>query len=143
MKHVWRIVNIALVALALWGGYNSTSPERLRHTDPDAILCLILLVIVPLFTLFSVYYSIQHAKCETLRRPSWDRNAINWWYDPLQSLFIFTCIMSAMAVGSVFRLPAVGWAGLWTFAMFCCIAVGLTIGQFIAYRIFRKYIAEA
>lgn len=143
MKHIWRILNIGLVVLGLWGGYGSMSSERLRHTNPDAILCLIILVIMPLFTLGSVYYAIHSAGCDMLRRPSWDRHAINWWYDPLQSLFVTTCIMSAMVVGSAFRLPTIGSIGFWTFAMYCSIVVGLAVGQFIIYRVYRERITEA
>jgi hypothetical protein len=143
MKHIWRISNIVFVVLGLWGGYASMSPQRLRQTNPDGILCLILLVIMPLFALGCVYYSIRSGKCKTLRRPSWDRYAINWWDDPLQSLLVTTCVMSAMAIGSAFRLPASGAVGFWTFAVFCCFAVGLTIGQFLVYRIFRGRITDA
>jgi tellurite resistance protein TehA-like permease len=143
MKHIWRSSNIVLVILGLWGGFASMSPQRLRETNPDGILCLILLVIMPLFALGSVYYSICSGKCETLYRPSWDRHAINWWYDPLQSLFVSTCVMAAMAVGSTFRLPESGAVGFWTFAVFCCFAVGLATGQIIVYRVFRGRITDA
>jgi FtsH-binding integral membrane protein len=143
MKHVWRILNIGLVVLGLGAGYGSMSSERLRQTNPDVILCLILLVIMPLFALGSVYYSIHSAGCETFCRPSWDRHSFNWWYDPLQSLFVTTCFMLAMSVGSAFRLPVVGSTGLWTFAMYCSIVVGLAVGQFLVYRIYRERITEA
>lgn len=143
MKHLWRILNIGLVALALFGGYISMSPERLRKTNPDAILCLILLVLMPLFALGSVYYSIRRSGCGKLRRPSWDRHAINWWHDPLQSLFVSNCLTTALAVGSAFHLPASGSFGFWTFAMYSCLAVGLAVGQLIVYKIYRGHIIEA
>jgi len=143
VRHIWRTSNVALVVLGLWEGYASMSPQQLRQTNPDWILCLIVLVVMPLFSIGSVYYSVSRRKCETLRRPSWDRHAINWWYDPLQSLFVSTCIMSAMAVGSTFRLPGSGSIGFWTFALYCCLTVGLTVGQLIVYKIFHARIRDA
>jgi tellurite resistance protein TehA-like permease len=142
MKHIWRILNLGLVAVGLAGGYASMSPERLRHTNPDVIFCLAILVITPLFAVGTVYSSIRRTGCKTLRRPSWDRHAINWWYDPLQSIFITTCIASAMAIGSACRLPAFGSVGFWTVAMYCSLAVGLAGGQFIVHRIFRERITK-
>jgi hypothetical protein len=37
MKNIWYVVNIALVALALPGGYSSLSPEKLQNKNPGAI----------------------------------------------------------------------------------------------------------
>jgi hypothetical protein len=142
MKRLWLALNIGLVVLALWGGYGSMTPKLLRQTNTDAIPCLIILIIMPIFALRSVSFSIRRSKCETLRRPSWDRNAFNWWFDPLQSLFISTFIASAMAIGSAFRLPSFGSVGFWTLGIYCCCAVGLVIGQFIVYRIYRERITE-
>ena len=143
MKQIWGVINIALIILGLWGGYNSMSPEQLRQTNPDAILCFILLVAMPLFVICSVCYSIYGAKCETLRRPSWNRCAFNWWYDPLQSLFLTTCFMAAMAISSALRFPALGSIGFWTFAMYFCISGGLLMGQIVVYCIFRARIKKA
>ena len=43
MKNIWYIMNLALVGLALLGGYNSQEPQRLRNTNPDAIVCALIL----------------------------------------------------------------------------------------------------
>lgn len=43
-KQVWYIINFGLVALGLRSGYISLEPERLRHTNPDAIACVAILV---------------------------------------------------------------------------------------------------
>jgi hypothetical protein len=61
---------MALVALALGGGYSSLSAEKLRNTNLDAILCGVILVAVPLFATESVGYSIRRWKpaAEPLRR---------------------------------------------------------------------------
>ena len=136
----WRIFNIGSVILAIKGGYDSLAPERLKTTNPDGILCLIILVVISLFSIGSVFYSVKSCKCDYLRTPSWDRNAFNWWYDPLQSLFMMTWIMAAMAMGSMFRLPSYGSIGFWTFGVYFCWAVGTAIGQLVVYKIFRNRI---
>src|SRR5580704_1587217 len=103
MKNIWYAINIALVALALPGGYNSLSPEKLRNTNPDAILCGLILLGTPLFAMGSVSYSIRRWNHSRLARPSLSRNPLNWWHDPLQSLFISTCNMVSTAIGSALR----------------------------------------
>jgi hypothetical protein len=105
MKNIWYVVNIALVALALPGGYRSLSPEKLRHTNPDAIACCAILLLMPLFAIWSVQYSIQRWNHRRLARPSLSRNPLNWWHDPLQSLFISTCIAGSSAIGGAFGVP--------------------------------------
>jgi len=140
MKYVWFIVNTLLVTLALWDGYGSLAPEKLRRTNPDAVLCAILFVGVPLFALGAVGFSVKGCKCERLSRPSWGRNPFNWWFDPLQSLFITSCVMAAMAIGSAVRHPALGTVAFWTFGVYSCSAVGLFIGQILVYRIYRTNI---
>jgi hypothetical protein len=142
MKYFWIVLNSTLIALAFRGGYTSMTPDRLRHTNPEPVLCLIVLLIMPLFTVLSVMYSIQRWKTDPLFRPSWDRNPLNWWHDPLQSLFVFTCVMAAMAIGSAVQHPAFGSVGFWTFGVYCCFTIGLLIGQILVYRIYRERIAN-
>lgn len=139
---IWKIINIATVAFSLWGGYATLDPKRLAHTNPDFILCLIILGVIPLFSIGTVYYSVKECKCDSLRTPSWDRNPYNWWYDPLQALFMMRWIMSGMALGSMIRLPTYGSIGFSTFGVYFCTAVGATIGQFFVYRIFHSRITR-
>ena len=143
MKNFWYVINIALVALALPSGYNSLSAEKLRHTYPDAIVCGLILLITPLFAIGSVAYSIRRWNHNRLARPSLSRNPLNWWHDPLQSLFIYTCIMASMAIGSAVRHPTIGSVGFWTLAVYACFALGLLIGQVLVYRIYRENIISA
>ncbi|HUJ33132.1 MAG TPA: hypothetical protein VLY23_17760 [Candidatus Acidoferrum sp.] len=148
MRYVWRIVNTGLVTIGLWDGYRTTASETLRRTNPDPILCGILLIIIPLFALGTVYYSKYRwdqenkilARPFTLRKPSWSRNPINWWGDPLQSLFISMCYMGAMAIGASLRHPEISSVGFWTFGVYFCFAIGLLVGQLLAYRVFRERI---
>ena len=143
MRYFWIILNLTLVALAIWGGYNSMTPDRLRQTNPDPVACLIILLATPLFAVWIVKYSIRRWKSDPLSRPSLDRNPLRWWTDPLQSLFVSTCIMTAMAIGSAVRHPAFGSVGFWTLGVYCCFAIGLLTGQILVYRIYRQRIASS
>ena len=96
-----------------------------------------------LFALGTVFYSIQSKKCETFQRPTWTRNPINWWYDPLQSLFISNFISAGMAIGSALRLSKGTETGFWLFISYCCMAIGLLIGQLLVYRVFRARIVKS
>jgi hypothetical protein len=142
------MLNIGLVLLSLRGGYMMMAPERLHRDNPDGVLCLILLVIMPLFVLGAVAYSIYRWKCNVLLCPSWDRFPLNWWGDPLQSLFISTWNTAAITLGAIARLPIDKSAdyrtiAFWMVASFGSITIGLLIGQFFAYRIFRNRIVAA
>ena len=143
MKNIWYVINVALVALALLGGYESLAPEKLRHTNPDAIACGLILLIMPLFAIGSVSYSIRRWNHSSLARPSFSRNPLNWWHDPLQSLFISTCIMVSTAIGSALRHPAIGSVGFWTLGVYACFALGLLVGQILVYRIYHENIIAA
>jgi hypothetical protein len=142
MKYFWTMLNWILVALSFWGGYKSMTPERLRHTNPDALLCLIILIITPVFAFGIVEYSIRRWKVDQLAWPTWTRNPFNWWGDPLQSLFISTCLMGAMAIGSATQHPTFESVGFWTLGMYSCSAIGLLVGQILVYRIHRRRIAS-
>jgi hypothetical protein len=140
MKNIWPIINVALVALAFPEGYNSLSPEKLRNINPDAIFCGVILLVTPLFALLSVGYSIRRWNHSRLARPSLSRNPLNWWHDPLQSLFISTCVAVSMAIGSALRHPTIGSVGFWMLAAYTCFALGLFAGQVLVYRIYRENI---
>jgi len=139
-RQVWYAANILLVLVSPWNGYVSMAPERLRHSNPDAIFCVSILFIMPLFSIWSVYYSVHHWNRDKLPRPSWNRNPLNWWSDPLQSLFMSTCLTLGLAVGSALRRPSVGSVAFWMLGMYICAALGLFIGQILVYRIYRERI---
>jgi hypothetical protein len=142
LKVVWFLVNISLVALSVRQGYASLAPEQLRHVNPDAVVCSAILLTLPLFALFTVHYSVRRCNVGKLRRPSFDRNPLNWWYDPLQSLFISTCNVAAMAVGGLLHRPS-GSVAFWMVASYFCFTFGLLIGQMLVYRVYRDRVVAA
>ena len=143
MRYFWIILNSTLVALASLDGYNSTAPDKLRHTNPDSVACLFILLATPLFAIWMVTYSIRRWEFPTLSRPSWSRNPLKWSRDPLQSLFISSCIMAATAIGGAVKHPALGSVGFWTLGVYGCFAIGLIVGQILVYRIYRQRIASS
>lgn len=142
-RYLWAMLNSVLIALAFRGGYVSLAPDALRHANPDPILCSVLLVIAPIFAISTVEYSIRRWKISPLPRPSWMRNPLRWWRDPLQALFIATCVMAAMAIGSALQRPNFGSVGFWMLGVYACFAVGLFLGQLLVYRIYRERIATS
>jgi hypothetical protein len=72
-------VNISLVALSLRSGYASLAPEQLRHVSPDVVFCGAILLTMPLFALLTVHYAVRRCNVDKLRRPSLDRNPLNWF----------------------------------------------------------------
>lgn len=142
LKIIWYAVNISLVVLSVWQGYASLAPEQLRHVNPDAAFCIAILLTLPLFALFTVYYSVRQCNVDKLRRPSLDRNPLNWWYDPLQSLFISTCSGASMAIGSLLHRPT-GSVAFWMAASYFCFTFGLHIGQVLVYRLYRERVVAA
>jgi hypothetical protein len=142
MKRIWYIANIGLVAVAWWDGYYSIAPERLLLTNADPIACLALFLVMLLFTLGCVYYSTRRWGQNTLRRPSLHRNPLNWWTDPLQSLFISTCLLAALTIGAALRRPAIGSIGFWMTGVYCSMTIGLVVGQLLVYWIYRHKIIK-
>jgi len=142
IRTIWLVVNILLVALSLREGYVSLAPEQLRYVNPNAVFCSLILLTLPLFSLFTVYYSVRRCNVDKLRRPSFDRNPLNWWFDPLQSLFITTCNIAAMGVGGLLR-KATGSVAFWMVAMYFCAFFGLVIGQVLVYRVYRDRVVAA
>ena len=140
MKNIWYVINIVLVVLALRGGYVAGAPDRLRHANPDAVSCGIILVITPMFALWCVNYSIRRWNNERLRRPSFSRNPLNWRHDPLQSLFIATCVFGAGSIGGAAHRPSINSSEFWMVGVQLCFAVGLLIGQVLIYRTYGNRI---
>ena len=137
IKYTWCFVNTGLVAWSVYGGFNAMSPARERHSNPDVILSIVLLVVMPVFA----NGIVSKSKSEKLLRPSWKRNPLNWRGDPLQGLFILTCILTAFTAGCSVRLFEANHASIWVFSAFCSMTIGLLIGQVLVYKRYETRIA--
>ena len=115
--------------------------KRLLHANPDAVFCLVTLVTMSLFVVGTIWLATKRGG--SLRRPSFNRFPLNFWYDPLEFLFVGTFTTLAMAIGATLRLPAGGTVGYWMTAFYWCIFGGWIIGQLIGYAIYRERIAPA
>ena len=138
VRLMWRIsatLNLVAVGLGIWAGCVAMDPETLKHTNPDAIVCSITFVIMIAFPV--LFVSGNQA---VLRRPSWRRFSINWSRDPLQCVFVSWLGSGAMALGAAVRLRGTTPTGIWTFMFFVCSFLGLLIGQFAVYVIYRDRI---
>jgi len=138
---MWRVLNTAMVFFSFLVGFLWKPADNVCITISDGLICcLAILCFMPLFALGAVTYSIFAWKREKIDRPSWDRNPWDWWNDPLQSLFISTCFMTGMAIGSALKMPMNWPANFSFFAMSICAAIGLATGQMIVYKTYRKRI---
>jgi len=142
MKIFWAAFNVLFIGLSVLTGYYEMGPQQLSKANPDAIFCTSVLLIMIFFSVATVGYSIHGEKQSSLRRPSWRRWSIDWWHDPLQSLFSASWFTGAMVVGAALRLRGTSQTGFWMFMFFASMFLGLLIGQVIAYVVYREHIAE-
>jgi len=140
MARVWVALNLALVCLSVWTGYSKMAPASLAGMDPDAVFCALVLAVLTFFSLGSVWYSLRYTKGAPLPRPSLQRFSIDWWRDPLQCLFLTCLFVGGMAFGAALRLPGTSAIGVWTFMFFFSMFLGLVIGQFAVYALYRTHI---
>ena len=138
MKRLWFVVNVGILVFSIWQGAQMTKDFAHPHPLEDWIACPLILIGAYLFTFCSIWFS----KCDSFSRFSWDRFPLNWWYDPLQSLFMTTCIVTGWAVGSAFSLFYVGTNGLINLALFSSGAAGFHLGQLSIYKVYRRRIIE-
>lgn len=135
---IWVMTNAALVALSVYTGWAEMEPRSLSESNPDALLCAVIFFGLPLF----VVGALSIAKVRRFRRPSWNRFPLNWWSDPLQTLFVSTLCALGLFVGSLSGLYRVGPRGFWMTASFGSTFLGLLITQILAYRLFRNRIEK-
>lgn len=136
---IWAIVNALLVLSSFLGGYRSMAPEKLVSAHGDIYMCAVILVVMPWFPLLIM----NVAKSDRFRKPSWDRFPLNWWRDPLQALFVSTCCVFALALGGTLRVSGSGNEGVATVLSFWCIAIALSLGQWMGYAIYRDRIVDS
>jgi len=131
---IWLVFNVILTALSVWTGYAEMSPAMGERSNADLIFCVAIIVSIPVFAICTVHFSTVH----DLRKPSWDRFPLNWWGDPLQTLFISTLSALGLVVGSLFRFGTSGIIEVQLAATYVSILVGLVIGQMIVYAVYRS-----
>jgi hypothetical protein len=142
MKYLGRIANCILVAFSARGGYSMMASRDASHLDTDWIVGCITFAAMPIFALVSVQYSFSLPNQLTVRRASWKRFSLDWWRDPLQCLWLSTCVMAATDLGGVFRLlgqdPS-NWCRLMPSGGSL---LGLIIGLLLVHRVYRERIVD-
>ena len=138
-SRVWLAFNILLIPLSVWTGYKGMVSPRVSETSPDFTLCVVILIMLPLF----VIASVRFAEICRFRRPTWDRFPLNWLSDPLQALFISSWCLFGILLGSLFRLNQFGMSGIWAVAIYGSTFVGLLIGQAFVYWLHRDQIGDS
>jgi hypothetical protein len=140
-KHLYKILNLTVFGLSISAGVSEMDPKELLHSNPDWIFCSAILLLMPVFTVGIVQYSISRSAQSFLRRPSWNRFSLSWWGDPLQCLFQTTYSTAAVVIGSATRFPSTTMTGHWMFAAWMATFLGLVAGQVIVYRLYRSRLA--
>jgi hypothetical protein len=125
---IWAVVNGALLIASVWMGYGELDPTRVRGTNAEAILCILLILL--LLLVGWVHFSRQ-----TYRRPAWSRSPFDC-RDPFQALFLSSRYLFAIFVGGLFRVHESGAQGFWLTAAFGSMGLGLLIGEQIVYRLY-------
>ena len=137
-RRIWMIFNAVIILLSVWTGFQEVGSTQLQQMNPDAIACILILVIMPIFTIGTLSLS----KNDTFTRPSWSRPPSNWRRDPFQALFLATWCCLGLFVGAVFRIACIGGVGFWVVAAFGSMFLGLLIGQLLAFCIYRSRIID-
>jgi membrane protein DedA with SNARE-associated domain len=127
---IWAFLNGALLIASIWVGYGELDPTRVRASNAEAILCILLIVLLPILLLSWVHFSRQQ-----YRRPAWNRSPL-YWRDPFQALFLSSRYFLAMFAGGLVRVHESGARGFWLAAAFGSMGLGLLIGEQIVYRMY-------
>ena len=127
---IWAFLNGALLIASIWVGYGELDPTRMQASNAEAILCILLIVLLPTLLLGWVHFSRQQ-----YGRPAWNRSPL-YWRDPFQALFLSSRYLLAMFAGGLVRVHESGVRGFWLAAAFGSMGFGLLIGEQIAYRVY-------
>lgn len=143
MKYAGVILNAIFIAFVGYGGYEATSPERLGGNNPEWILVPIVVVLTPLAVIGLVADAIYGAQCERLRPASWRRFSLSWRRDPLQVVNLCIVAGTAACFGAGLHLSSRDAVGVWMFAIYVAMLIGLILGRLISYTVFRSRIEKA
>ena len=138
---MWRVINIALVALSAYGGYASMSADILKRTNSDAVACISVFLAAVFITIAGTYYGVHKIGLQRLSLPSLDRSMFGVWRDPLQYIFMLRWITLACLIAATLRLfisPNI--AGGWMVGIYVSALIGFALGEAIVYRRFRDIV---
>jgi len=140
----WRFIYAVSFFLSLIQGYRSVLPGQVKDTDAEWFLVPLAFLgglILPLF--FMAYSRYRRGAVEVYRRPTFDRWPLGWWNDTLQPIRLTLIGSVLQVIGAVLALPRVDQRGAMVFGMYAALAVGLTLGERLVYRVFTDRIAAA
>jgi hypothetical protein len=83
MRRFWTIVNLALIASAVYGGYKNVQPRNHLNANFDWTFVSMTFLLTAIFPWGAMIYS-RSIGVTHWRRPSLDRNPLRWSIDPLQ-----------------------------------------------------------
>jgi hypothetical protein len=137
MPRLWNAVYTVIFMLALWLGYTSMAPDKLRQLHPSiASGCVFTFALASLGGFIALRYA--RSKGAHFRLPSWSRRfPFFYWEDPLQAFFGYSLFAGGLFVGSLFRLPGSHRNGPWMITWHACLFVGLILAQIIGYALYR------
>ena len=137
-KYIWGSVNVGFVLLGLFGSMFMTPVENAHYTNPGPFFFVFALFVLPLFSVGAVQYSVRARKQDTFQRPTWNRNPLNWWHDPFQSLFISTCYVVATTLGSSVNFLFTNFVNFWPVVMSASLTNWAHVAwiRFLAYQIY-------
>jgi hypothetical protein len=137
-----QLLNLALLASGPVVGFQSMAPEELQHMNPDVYLCITVLLFMPLFAWLSTTFAIKRDPDLVLHRPKLDRLPLNWWRDPLQGLWFSMMATGGLVVGSALRLRGTTATGVWLFATYLSMFLGLRVGVSFVYRRYHEKVRD-
>jgi len=138
-SRLWTIVNLVLIASAVYGGFEAIQPRHHSNTNVDWTFIAISFVVTSIFPWGAMLHSRSTGVTEW-KRPSFNRNPLRWWKDPLQPLRITILGVCAYLLGGAAALPHTDEQGLMLFWWNVAILVGLSLGERFVYWWFRAQI---
>jgi hypothetical protein len=130
----WLSVNIVLVAFNAYYAFESS----VYHANIDIIQFVVVFFSMVLLPIGGMCYTVYGANINTVKRPSWNRNAFRVWFDPLQFIFIMKMISLSSLIGACFRNILSNRTYLSNIELYTAAFLGLTIGDRSVRRIFKK-----
>jgi len=141
MKIIWRLIYVGLLISAPYAGFKSLGPEETAKTNPDWVFIAVTFIGCLIFPLMALGFSRAHGVNE-FRKPTFDRNVLRWWTDPLQPLRFCVYASILTCAGAAVAFPNTDSIGKLTLYWYIAIAVGLVLGERLAYMVFQKRIVE-